>query len=115
MMHGQFRILMNGALAGNLSDFCERVGLRRRGRLSDDWDQEFGWREVRSREQGWVNLMLWRHEDDDWSVDLTFEKDPLPADEAEQLRQKVLDAAAAAGMTITAESGLEWPKPGSGA
>ena len=114
MMHGQFRIRMKGDLAGNLSEFRDRVGLQRRGRLSDDWDQEFGRRELRSRDEGWVNLRLWRHEDDEWLVNLTYEKDPLPADEAEQLHQKVLDAAVAVGMTITAESGLEWPKPGSG-
>jgi hypothetical protein len=115
MMRDQFRILMKGDLAPSLTEFREWVGLQRRGRLSDDWDQEFGRREVRSREQGWVNLALWRgFEDDEWMVTLKFEKDPLPAAEAEQLRQKVLDAAAAVGMTITAESGLEWPKPGSG-
>ena len=101
---------MNGALAGNLAGFCERVGLHRRGRLSDDWDQEFGWRELRAREQGWVNLMLWRHEDDEWSVELTFETNPLPDEEAAQLRQEILDAAAAVNMTIVAESGLERPR-----
>ncbi|QQG98772.1 hypothetical protein HBE99_19545 [Mycobacteroides chelonae] len=87
------------------------MGLKPAGRLSDDWDQEFGRRELRSWEQGWVKLGLWRNEDDDWSVDLIYEKDPLPAAEAEQLRLKVLDAAAAAGMTITAQSGMESPKP----
>lgn len=56
MMRDQFRILMKGELARNLNEFCERLGLVRRGRLSDDWDQEFGRLELRSREQGWVNL-----------------------------------------------------------
>lgn len=111
MMHGQFRIWMKGELASRLAGFRERVGLERYGRLSDDWDQKFGQLELRPREQGWVNLTLWRYEGDEWSIDLTYEKDPLPADEAEQLRRRVLDAAAAAGMTITAQSGMESPKP----
>jgi hypothetical protein len=115
MMSTQFFVRMKGELAGNLVEFCKRVGLRRRGRLNDDWDQEFGRRELRSRDQGWVNLTLWRgFEDDDWKVKLTYEKEPLSASEAEQWRQKVLNAAAAVGMTITAESGVESPKPWSG-
>ncbi|MFA4080840.1 hypothetical protein ONA92_03920 [Mycobacteroides salmoniphilum] len=109
MMHTQFFVRMNGDLGGHLSDFLEPVGLKRCGRLDDDWDQKFGSLELRSRKQGWVKLALWRYEDDDWSVDLTYEKDPQPAAEAEQLRLKVLDAAASAGMAITAQSGMEAP------
>jgi hypothetical protein len=83
MTHGQLRILMKG----------ERVGLQRHGRLNDGCDQQFGRRDLRSREQGSVNLALWRYEDDEWSVGLTNEKEPLPADEAEQLRHEILEAA----------------------
>lgn len=111
-MPSQFRIRMKGELAGNLDGFCERVGLEGRGRLDDDWDQEFGTLGLRSREQGLVDLTLWRgFTDNDWSINLTYDKHPLPSDEAERLRQKVLDAAAAAGMTITAQSGMQSPKP----
>lgn len=53
-----------------------------------------------------VDLTLWRYEDDDWVIKLTYEQDPLPAGEAERLRLKVLDAAAMAGMTVTAQSGM---------
>ncbi|MCB9441566.1 MAG: hypothetical protein H6523_15120 [Mycolicibacterium sp.] len=112
MMHSQFRIRMKGELGRQLPNFRERVGLRPCGRLSDDWDEEFGRLELRSREQGWVNLSLWRYSDDDWLVKLTYEKDPLPAAEAEQLRRRVLDAAEEAGMTVTAQSGTEPSKPG---
>lgn len=111
MTHRQFFVRMKGDLAEHLLEFRERVGLERRGRLSDDWDQEFGRARLRSREQGLVDLTLWRYEDDDWNIRLTYEKDPLPAVEAEQLRRKVLDAAAAAGMTVTAQSGMESPGP----
>ncbi|QQG98774.1 hypothetical protein HBE99_19555 [Mycobacteroides chelonae] len=111
MMHTQFFVRMNGDLGAHLLAFREQVELKSAGRLSDDWDEEFGWRELRPRDQGWVNLTLWRWAEDDWLLKLTYEKDPLPAEEAEQLRRKVLDAAAAAGMTITAQSGMESPKP----
>ncbi|WP_246398099.1 hypothetical protein [Mycobacterium vicinigordonae] len=110
-MSDQFRICMKGDLAEHLPEFLEQVGLQRRGRLDDDWDQEFGRARLRAREHGLVELTLWRYEDDDWLVNLTYEKDPLPAEQAEQLRRKVLAAAATAGMTVTAQSSLELPRP----
>ena len=97
MMHRQFSVRMKGELAGRLPEFREWVGLERRGRLDDDWDQKFGWRELRSREEGRVNLTLWRYKDDDWNIRLTYENDPLPVEEAEQLRRKVLGDYGAVG------------------
>ncbi|WP_406474510.1 hypothetical protein [Streptomyces sp. NBC_01615] len=102
-MNDQLRIRLKGELGGQLSRFREQVGLNPRGRLSDDWDQEFGQRELRPKEQGQVMLKLWRYEDDDWMIALTYEQDPLPADEADGLRQNILDAATAVGLTVTAQ------------
>ncbi|WP_158710959.1 hypothetical protein [Streptomyces albus] len=97
---------MRGEFArGGLKEFRERVGLRPRGRVSDDWDQELGVRELRSKEQGGrVRLKLWRYDDDDWLVDLTCQDgDPLPSERIEELRGAILDAAAHAGLTVTAQ------------
>lgn len=52
MRRTQFFVGMKGRLARHLSEFREEVGLKPAGRLSDDWDQEFGWLRLRSREQG---------------------------------------------------------------
>lgn len=103
-MNDQLRIRMSGHLGGQLSRFREQVGLSPHGRLDDDWDQEFGQRELRSKERGHVKLTLWRYADDDWMIALTYERDPLPLDEAETLRQNILDAAATVGLTVTAQS-----------
>ncbi|MEW2624729.1 hypothetical protein [Streptomyces sp. NPDC048106] len=103
-MNDQLRIRMKGHLGGQLSRFREQVGLSQRGRLDDDWDEEFGERELRSKQEGHVKLTLWRYADDDWMIALTYERDSLPSDEAEALRRNILDAAAAAGMTVTAQS-----------
>lgn len=102
-MNDQLRIRLKGKLGGQLSGFREELGLNPRGRLDDDWDQEFGRRELRPREQGLVKLTLWRYADDDWMIALTYERDPLPTDEAEELRLNILDAATAAGLTVTAQ------------
>ena len=103
-MNDQLWVRMKGELSGHLSRFREQVGLNPRGRLDDDWDEEFGQRELRPKEQGLVKLTLWRYADDDWMIELTYERDPLPSDEAEGLRRTILDAATAAGLTVTAQS-----------
>ncbi|MEU6745200.1 hypothetical protein ABZ914_03120 [Spirillospora sp. NPDC046719] len=102
-MNDQLRIRMKGHLGGQLSRFRDQVGLSPRGRLDDDWDEEFGQRELRSKEQGHVKLMLWRYADDDWMIALTYERDPLPVDEAEALRRNILDAVTAVGLKVTAQ------------
>ncbi|MFF5702944.1 hypothetical protein ACFY7H_10625 [Streptomyces sp. NPDC012794] len=103
-MHDQLQIRMKGELdADRLSSFRREVGLTPRGRLDDDWDEEFGRRELRTAEQGRVKVSLWRYAHDDWMVSLDYARDPLPAEETEALRQVILDAAARAGLTVTAQ------------
>lgn len=113
MMRTQFFVRMKGDLARHLSEFLDQVGLERLGRLDDDWDQEFGRAKLQSQGEGLVELTLWRgFADHEWKVKLTYEQDPLPEVEAERLRLKVLDAAAEAGMTVTAQSATDPSKPG---
>lgn len=103
-MHDQLQIRMKGELdADRLSTFRDDVGLTPRGRVGDDWDEEFGRRELRTAEEGRIKVSLWRYADDDWLVSLDYARDPLPAEEAEALRRTILDAAARAGLTITAQ------------
>ncbi|MFD8940206.1 hypothetical protein ACFV0R_33980 [Streptomyces sp. NPDC059578] len=103
-MNSQLKIRMKGTFAeGQLAVFRDRVGLSRRGRLDDAWDEEFGRRELRPKEAGLVKLSLWRYADDDWMIALYYEREPLPAEESEDLRRTILDAAAQAGLTVTAQ------------
>ncbi len=102
-MNDQLRIRMRGNLGEQLSNFREQVGLDRRGRLDDDWDQEFGQRELRPKEQGHAKLTLWRYADDDWMIALTYDQNPIPEDQLEDLRRGILNAAATTGLTVTAQ------------
>jgi hypothetical protein len=98
-------IRMHGAFDGRmLETFRGRLGMTKHGRLDDDWDQDFGRRELRLRDDGWVKLTLWRYDDDDWVVALTYERDPLPPEEVERLRRQILEAAAEVGATVTYQS-----------
>uniref|UniRef100_A0AAU2JNX1 Uncharacterized protein n=1 Tax=Streptomyces sp. NBC_00049 TaxID=2903617 RepID=A0AAU2JNX1_9ACTN len=102
-MNSQLKIRMRGTFPkGQLSAFRDQVGLDPRGRLDDEWDEEFGRRELRPKENGLVELSLWRYADDDWMISLLYERDPLPAEEAAELRRTILDAAARAGLTVSA-------------
>lgn len=104
-MNSQLSIRLKGTFGrGGLSEFRDRVGLTPRGRVDDDWDEEFGRRELRPEQAGRVRLSLWRYADDDWMLSLRYEDDPLPAAEVEELRRTVLDAAAGAGLTVTAQT-----------
>ncbi|MET9609169.1 hypothetical protein ABZZ17_29595 [Streptomyces sp. NPDC006512] len=103
-MDSQLSVRLKGAFSkGGLSVFRDQVGLARRGRVNDDWDAELGRLELRAKEEGRVKLSLWRYADDDWLVSLVYARDPLPADEVEALRRRILDAAAHAGLTVTAQ------------
>lgn len=102
MMKQQLVIFMEGEFdSDKVATFRERLGMTKRGRLSDDWDANFGHRDLRSSEQGRVWLNLYRHTDSSWSADLSYEVDPLPSDEMEQLRTKILEAAGEVGTTVT--------------
>jgi hypothetical protein len=78
------------------------LGMAKRGRLSDDWDNEFGWRELSPRDSGWIYLILTRDLERDgwWEVDLEYEQDPLPVAEVDTWAQKITSAITAAGLTV---------------
>ncbi|MEW9529285.1 hypothetical protein [Microbispora sp. NPDC049125] len=103
-MREQLGIRMRGRLGDGLAAFRERLSLSARGRLGDDWDEEFGRRELRPPEQGLATLTLWRHDDEEWVIVLAHDGDPLPQEQADELRRRILDAAAQAGVTVTAQS-----------
>lgn len=103
MMKLQLSIYLEGEFDGHMLEvFRHRLGLRKRGRLTDDWDEQFGSRTLDfpdPRGEFWLDLS--RETSDSWVVELSYEVDPLPADEMERLRQQTLEAAAEVGVTVT--------------
>ena len=65
--------------------------------MSDDWDQNFGERGLGDG----VRLSLLRYDDNRWALQVSATGEPLPSGEVEQLRQDILGAAEAAGLTVT--------------
>lgn len=87
-----------------LDELRGSLGMASRGRLSDDWDAEFGRREFRPRGSGWIYLILIRDLgcEGRWEIALTFEETPLPAAEADLWEQKIIGAITGAGLTVQA-------------
>jgi hypothetical protein len=103
MMKDALEIRFRGAVDDSeLEILRDRVGLRKHGRLSDDWDAEFGSLVIRPESEGRVRLDLYRDLDNDglWSFSLTFEADPPSAEEILQWEGKIKEAIAAAGLTV---------------
>ncbi len=99
-MKDQLVISLQGEFDGQkLITFRERLGLTDRGRLSDDWDAEFGHRDL-GREPNQIWLDLYRQSNTSWSVDLSYQVEPLPTEEMERLRRQILDAAAEVGLQV---------------
>lgn len=111
MMTRQLDIYLRGDLGRSLDAFRERLGLRKRGRLSDDWDDLFGSRDLRPADRGRMWLHLSRLEDpDEWSVSLAFQGEPMAVDDLERLRADILAAAAEVGVTVTRQVPLPGEK-----
>lgn len=103
MMHSMLEVTFTGDVGDpELGTLRASLGMGSRGRLSDDWDDEFGRRELSPRDSGWVYLILTRDLEREgwWKVALKFEKEPLPVAEVSAWEQKIIGAIRAAGLTL---------------
>jgi hypothetical protein len=103
MMHYMLEATFTGDVDDReLDTLRAALGMAKRGRLSDDWDDEFGWRELSPRESGWIYLNLTRDLDRDgwWEVALKYENDPLPVADVDMWEQKITGAIATAGLNL---------------
>lgn len=103
MMHSMLEVTFTGDVGdAELDELRASLGMASRGRLSDDWDAEFGRRELCPRDSGWVYLVLYRDLDREgwWEVDLDYERTPLPAAEVGEWEKKITSAITAAGLTV---------------
>ena len=99
MMHSLLEVTFTGDVDdAELDELRARLGMASHGRLSDDWDDEFGRRELRPPDSGWIYLILTRDLDREgwWKVALKFEQTPLPATEVDMWEQKITSAIKAA-------------------
>lgn len=78
------------------------LDLTKRGRLTDDWDQSFGYRKIEGVAEQYTKISLYRVFDGSWLVDVaaTERLDPNSEDLA-SLRTELVGAIEAAGYAAT--------------
>lgn len=103
MMRNMLEVTFTGDVGNaELDELRTNLGMAAHGRLSDDWDDEFGWRELSPRDNGWIYLILIRDLEREgwWEVDLKFEETPLPAAEVDMWERQIISAITGAGLTV---------------
>jgi len=87
----------------SLQTLRSRLDLRARGRLDDDWDMEFGYRDLQGQPPDKMSLTLWRTNDSKWKISVDYQGDPPPPRVVGQVRADVAEAIRAAGLTTDRE------------
>jgi hypothetical protein len=83
----------------NLENLRQHLGLRKQGRFSDDWDQEFGHRKIERADGQYTIVGLFRNSDGSWKVQvLDSEGLESKADELARLRDELVNGIEAAGL-----------------
>lgn len=102
-MHSALEVTFTGDVDdAELDELRASLGMAAHGRLSDDWDDEFGRRELSPPDSGWIYLILTRDLDRGgwWKVALKSEQTPLPAAQVDMWEQMIISAITAAGLTV---------------
>lgn len=103
MMRNMLEVIFTGDVGdAELDQLRASLSLAARGRLSDDWDAEFGRRELRPPESGWIYLILIRDLEREgwWKVALKYEETPLLTAEVDRWEQQIVNAVTEVGLTV---------------
>lgn len=106
MMHDVLAVDIRGDVdQSGLNRLRTHLGLQKYGRLSDDWDQQFGYRKIERANGEYTRIALYRDFDGAWDVVVT-DSEPTNsyAHDISALRQQLIDAIAAAGFEATART-----------
>lgn len=78
------------------------LNLKSHGRLTDEWDQKFGSRDVQTVSGRAIHITLFRNFDETWKVQVSATPDNMPeAGEISILRTELVESIVAAGFQAT--------------
>lgn len=102
MMHLALVIDIRGDVdQRGLDSLRTRLNLIKQGRLTDDWDQEFGYRVIQSDSGQCFNIGLFREFDGSWVVSASASTLNISSDELAPLRAELIEGITAAGYEPT--------------
>jgi len=77
------------------------LNLKKQGRLTDDWDQEFGYRMIESADGRRIKVSLFREFDGSWVVDASASAPDVSTDDLALLRAELVEGVTAAQYQAT--------------
>ncbi|WP_109505848.1 hypothetical protein [Nocardioides speluncae] len=84
----------------SLDRLREALGLEPEGRLTDDWDAEFGYKDLKGDGADATEVTLCRADGRPWFLDVTYPDGNPPSDaELAQWRTELIEGIRAAGLT----------------
>jgi hypothetical protein len=103
MMHLILVIDIDGDIdQSGLERLRAHLNLEEQGRLSDDWDQEFGYRIIQPEGEQQTDIGLFRNFDGSWKIQVLASRQPDPSsDELALLRAELVNGITAAGYQAT--------------
>lgn len=95
------KVSLSGEISqAKLDKIRELLDLTKRGRLDDDEDANFGYRNLQRDETNQITLDLWRNTGTDWYLKLSYMSEPPAAGVVDQLRSDIVSAAGQLGLTV---------------
>jgi hypothetical protein len=98
MMHLILKIDIHGDVdQTGLNRLRTHLDLKKQGRLTDDWDQQFGYRKIERPGGQYTKIVLYRDFDGSWEVQVIDTEKPIPmqtnsqscdASSSEELKQQ---------------------------
>lgn len=102
MMHLVLVVDIRGEVdQSGLDRLRTHIRLTKRGRLTDDWDQEFGYRIIDTPSGQRINVGLFRQFDGSWLVDASASSPSIDSNELTLLRSELVEGITAAGYEAT--------------
>jgi hypothetical protein len=83
-----------------LEKMRQLLGLTKRGRLDDDEDANFGYRNIQRDEANQIIIDLYRDTSANWHIALTYRAQPPAPGTVDQLRTDILAAAGQVGVGV---------------
>jgi hypothetical protein len=107
MMHDILAIDIRGSVdQSGLDRLRDHLDLHKYGRLTDDWDEQFGYRKIERPDGNYTKIVLYRNFEGAWGLEvMDTETVNLSAEETAQLCSELIEGITAAGYEATVKRG----------
>jgi hypothetical protein len=87
------------------------LNLKKYGRLTDDWDQQFGYRSSEQASGQRIKIGLYRNDDGSWEVHVSSSAPDISSSELALLRAELIEGITAAGYEASVRANPTYDTP----